>query len=61
MCKLNNHETTETEMIICVIYNMISTIRQLLKAPFAKTYKIIKTASHAASHDLELLGGEVRI
>ncbi|KAL7727215.1 hypothetical protein ACLKA6_004477 [Drosophila palustris] len=33
---------------------------ELLKAPFAKTYKIIKTASHAASHDLELLGGEVR-
>ncbi|XP_062126804.1 oxidation resistance protein 1 isoform X13 [Drosophila sulfurigaster albostrigata] len=32
---------------------------ELLKAPFAKTYKIIKTASHAASHDLELLGGEV--
>uniref|UniRef100_A0A6P4E8U7 Nuclear receptor coactivator 7-like n=1 Tax=Drosophila rhopaloa TaxID=1041015 RepID=A0A6P4E8U7_DRORH len=33
---------------------------ELIKAPFAKTYKIIKTASHAASHDLELLGGEVR-
>ncbi|XP_023178942.2 nuclear receptor coactivator 7 isoform X2 [Drosophila hydei] len=32
---------------------------ELIKAPFAKTYKIIKTASHAASHDLELLGGEV--
>ncbi|XP_032595884.1 uncharacterized protein LOC6567756 isoform X8 [Drosophila grimshawi] len=32
---------------------------ELLKAPFAKTYKIIKTASHAASHDLEMLGGEV--
>ncbi|SPP84629.1 Hypothetical predicted protein, partial [Drosophila guanche] len=32
----------------------------LIKAPFAKTYKIIKTASHAASHDLEMLGGEVR-
>uniref|UniRef100_B3P2B4 GG11075 n=1 Tax=Drosophila erecta TaxID=7220 RepID=B3P2B4_DROER len=33
---------------------------ELIKAPFAKTYKIIKTASHAASHDLEMLGGEVR-
>ncbi|XP_026833100.1 nuclear receptor coactivator 7 isoform X10 [Drosophila erecta] len=32
---------------------------ELIKAPFAKTYKIIKTASHAASHDLEMLGGEV--
>ncbi|XP_044569959.1 uncharacterized protein LOC6498859 isoform X7 [Drosophila ananassae] len=32
---------------------------ELIKAPFAKTYKIIKTASHAASHEVELLGGEV--
>ncbi|XP_037943030.1 nuclear receptor coactivator 7-like [Teleopsis dalmanni] len=31
---------------------------ELIKAPFAKTYNIIKTASHAASHDLDLLGGE---
>lgn len=34
---------------------------QLIKAPFAKTYNIIKTASHAASADLDLLSGEVRI
>ncbi|KAL9890285.1 TLD domain-containing protein mustard isoform 4-T4 [Glossina fuscipes fuscipes] len=32
---------------------------ELLKAPFAKTYSIIKTASHAASHEMDLLGGEV--
>jgi len=46
-----------------ILYHMIFNLlrlRQLIKAPFAKTYKIIKTASHAASHDLEMLGGEVR-
>ncbi|XP_037824366.1 oxidation resistance protein 1-like isoform X5 [Lucilia sericata] len=32
---------------------------ELIKAPFAKTYNIIKTASHAASADLDLLSGEV--
>ncbi|XP_059217895.1 uncharacterized protein LOC106081014 isoform X9 [Stomoxys calcitrans] len=32
---------------------------ELIKAPFAKTYNIIKTASNAASADLDLLSGEV--
>ncbi|XP_069963598.1 nuclear receptor coactivator 7 isoform X1 [Bactrocera oleae] len=32
---------------------------ELIKAPFAKTYSIIKTAKHAASHEMDLLSGEV--